>query len=291
MTRKALLRGAIAFLIVVGVTIAEIGHHQAPSRQPVIIAVGDSYAVGYQPNDPSGSATAHGFVRQLAKLLNRRHPATVLNFACSGATTETVLTTLGCTTGPPANNAPTYLTSQADAAVASVAAHRGQVKAVVVALGVNDFARCAGSSLVSQCNERLAPHLTARLRHLLQRLRRAAGTQVPIVGITYPNVGLIAWKSAPPNRVQAIQAQQLLATVINPAIISAYRGLGQVVDVTRASGGFSPLPLTVSGADPTSVATLCAITWMCREGDPHLTNTGQAFVARLIADQLLEHHG
>jgi len=258
----------------------------APASTEVLIAVGDSYAAGYQPNDPTGTATSHGFVDRLAVMLNKDHPAKVLNFACSGATTKTVLSTLGCTTGAQANNAPTYATTQLDAAVDALSTHRGQVSAVVVALGINDFARCAGVGTVNSCVERQAPEISERLRQILQQLRRAGGPSVPIVGITYPNIGLIGWKSSPPDRIQAENALELTTRFAHRAILAAYQGLGLVADVTKASGGLDPLPASTSGPEPKAISTLCVITWMCRQGDLHLTPEGQDFVANVIATRL-----
>jgi lysophospholipase L1-like esterase len=257
-----------------------------PASTEVLIAVGDSYAAGYQPNDPTGTATSHGFVDRLAVMLNKDHPAKVLNFACSGATTETVLSTLSCTTGAQANNAPTYATTQLDAAVDALSAHRGQTRAVVVSLGINDFARCAGAQVVDQCVQQLAPKISERLRQILVQLRRAGGSSVPIVGITYPNIGLIGWKSSPPDLVQAKTSLELTTRFAHPAILAAYQGLGLVADVTKASGGLDPLPASTSGPEPKAISTLCAITWMCRQGDLHLTPEGQDFVANVIASRL-----
>ena len=260
-------------------------HHRVASPQ-VLIAVGDSYAAGYQPNDPGGSASVHGFVDRLAVMLNNRHPATVLNFACGGATTETVLSVPGCTTGAQANNAPTYATSQLKAAVAALFAHRGHIRAIVVALGINDFARCAGAPKIDQCVEQSAPKIYERLRLVLRRLRQAGGPSVPMVGITYPNVGLIGWKSTPPDRSQAETSLELTTRFAHPAILAAYRGLGLVADVTKASGGLQPLPTSTNGPEPKAITTLCEITWMCRQGDLHLTPKGQDFVAKVIAARL-----
>ncbi|MEI7479453.1 MAG: SGNH/GDSL hydrolase family protein, partial [Actinomycetes bacterium] len=260
--------------------------NSATTSTEMLIAVGDSYAAGYQPNDPTGMATSHGFVDRLAVMLNKDHPAKVLNFACSGATTETVLSTSGCTTGAQANNAPIYATTQLDAAVDALSTHRGHVRAVVVALGINDFARCAGVGTVNSCVERQAPKISERLRQILVQLRRAGGPSVPIVGITYPNVGLIGWKSSPPNRIQAETSLELTTRFAHPAILSAYQGLGLVADVTKASGGLDPLPASTSGPEPKAISTLCVITWMCRQGDLHLTPEGQDFVAKVIATRL-----
>jgi len=260
--------------------------NSATTSTEVLIAVGDSYAAGYQPNDPTGAASVHGFVDRLAVMLNSHHPATVLNFACGGATTETVLGTLGCTTGARANNSPTYSTTQLTAAVDAISAHRGQVRAIVVALGINDFARCAGAGTVNRCVERQAPEISERLRQILQQLRRAGGPSVPIVGITYPNIGLIGWKSSPPNRIQAETSLELTSRFAHPAILAAYQGLGLVADVTKASGGLDPLPASTSGPEPKAISTLCVITWMCRQGDLHLTPDGQDFVAKVIATRL-----
>jgi len=276
----------VLMALALSIIVSKATNDQPAASTKVLIGVGDSYAAGYQPNDPSGAASLHGFVDRLAPLLNKNDPPAVLNFACSGATTETVLSTLGCTTGAQANNAPSYSTTQLEAVVEALKANRGHVDAIVVALGINDFARCAGAPKVATCVETSAPKISERLRHIVQQLRQAGGNRVPIVGITYPNVGLIGWKSSPPDRAQAEQSLDLTTRFAHPAIISAYQGLGLVADVTRASGGLSPLPTSTTGPDPEAITTLCAITWMCRQGDLHLTPAGQDFVAHVIAARL-----
>ena len=285
--------GGLIFLAGVVVISGLLLSHRTSTHnsQEVLIAVGDSYAAGYQPQDPSGAATLHGFVDRLAPLLEEKHPPTVLNFACSGATTASVAQTLGCTTGARANNSPPYTTTQLTAATQAVSAHADHISAIVVALGANDFARCASEALVDSCISSEAAGVELRLRRIITALRNAAGPSTPIVGITYPNVGLIAWLAQPPRPDDAVHAQQLIAGQINPAIFSAYKGLAIVADVTTASGGLDRLPSATGGPVPPSVTKLCQNTWMCTNTDLHLTDAGQDLVAHLIAQRLSEARG
>ena len=290
--RKTIIGLILLAASVIVIVLSLVTHGKTTTAtQDVLIGVGDSYAAGYQPLDPSGAATLHGFVDRLAPLLDETQPPSVLNFGCSGATTKTVLGTRGCTTGAQANNAPVYRTTQLDAAIAAVNAHRGHISAIVVALGANDFARCANDPNLDACISTQAPVIEGRLRQIVMQLRQTAGSSTPIIGITYPNIGLAAWLNQPPRRADAVHAQELIATHINPAILSAYRGLALVANVTAASGGLDPLPVSTEGERPASVTKVCEITWMCRQGDLHLTPAGQDFVARLISLRIKDGRG
>src|SRR5664279_4421599 len=64
-----------------------------PSGPRYYVSIGDSYAAGYQPSGPSsGSTTRNGFAYQFVPdALSRGYRLTLVNFACSGATTSSVL--------------------------------------------------------------------------------------------------------------------------------------------------------------------------------------------------------
>src|SRR4051794_26297321 len=62
------------------------------------VSIGDSYAAGYQPTAPQqGATTTNGFAYQVvdgskAKGYNLK----LVNFGCGGATTQSLLTSVGC---------------------------------------------------------------------------------------------------------------------------------------------------------------------------------------------------
>ena len=71
------------------------------------------------------------------------------------------------------------------------------------------------------------------------------------------------------------------------ALVKAYAaGGGVLVDVTAASGAYTPLTSTVSlkpyGKIPGPVAKVCTLTWFCSQGNIHATTKGYTFIGQLI---------
>src|SRR3954452_13001518 len=69
-------------------------HAAAPKRQ-YLVALGDSYTVGYQ--DGVGHTTKNGPADQLVPLARKRgYRYTLVNLGCGGATTDSMLTRIDC---------------------------------------------------------------------------------------------------------------------------------------------------------------------------------------------------
>ena len=112
------------------------------------------------------------------------------------------------------------------------------------------------------------------LQLLLAGLRQAAGSGVPIVGITYPDVFLGLDRSKDPAQKDlAIVSVPTFEHVLNPALKAQYLAIGGAfVDVTQATGAYIPLTTTRSGthpAIPTAVADVCTLTYYCQLQDVH----------------------
>jgi len=77
-------------------------------------------------------------------------------------------------------------------------------------------------------------------------------------------------------------------SLINPALAKTYAAAGGAfVDVTAATGAYTPLTTTVTvapyGTIPRAVARVCTLTWFCAVGNIHATSTGYALIGKLVA--------
>ena len=78
---------------------------------------------------------------------------------------------------------------------------------------------------------------------------------------------------------------------INPALKKGYaEGKGKFVDVTTATGAYTPLTQTTTlapyGLIPQAVADVCNLTYYCQFGDIHARTSGYKIIAELVAKAL-----
>jgi lysophospholipase L1-like esterase len=263
---------------------------QAKDREHYYLSVGDSYAVGYQPN---GDLT-HGFAQQLLpKAKKRGYDLTLVNLACGGATTESILNRKGCSKDRRAVGAKSYYPlPQARAAAQFLRRHRGDVALVTISIGGNDITACGrGVANPIQCVADTVTGINKNVTTLASKLRKAAGPKVRIVGTTYPDVLLGQWVREPVDKSIAELSVLAFRQFINPALKGAYTGVdGEFVDVTRATGAYGPLTDVVTlppyGEIPVPVAEVCRLTWYCQKGDIHARTKGYGVIADLIAQRL-----
>jgi lysophospholipase L1-like esterase len=251
------------------------------------VSVGDSYSVGYQPG--IGATTGYaGYVTKKTHL-------TLANFGCGGATTTSIINSVGCPDVLP-HTAGAHLyptTTQAAASDAFITAHRGHIGLITVSIGGNDVTACAAQASPIPCVATAVTSIDQNVTTLATGLRSAAGPKVPIIGLTYPDVilGDYVYPAQPATAARmALAAQSVVAfkTLINPALAKAYAAAGGVfVDVTAATGAYTPLTTTVTvapyGTIPQAVARVCTLTWFCAVGNIHATNTGYALIGKLVA--------
>jgi len=273
-----------------------LGLAGAPSRGPASVAsgptyyvsLGDSYSVGYQPGP---GATRQGYandvVREEARL--GKH-LTLENFGCAGATTASILDRTGCAV-PALGGAPYGGRTQAAAAERFIAAHRGRIGLVTVSIGGNDVTACAVVVNPLACIAGAVTSVRTNVARLAGGLRTAAGPKVPIIGLTYPDVILGKWVYPPVSRTLATVSVVAFKTLINPALAQTYASAGgTLVDVTAATGAYTPLTRTESvspyGTVPYSVAQICKLTYFCSQGNIHANATGYGIIGNLIVRQL-----
>jgi lysophospholipase L1-like esterase len=250
------------------------------------VSLGDSYSVGYQP----GLGSTPGYTVYVA----RRTHLTLANFGCAGATTTSVLDTIGCPAVLPhtAGGMAYPATTQIAAAEAFLTAHRGRIGLITVTIGGNDVTSCVYNPNPIRCVGAAVSGITTNVTALASDLRTAAGPRVPIIGLTYPDVVLGSYVF--PSRSPTVAATSLanlsvvaFKSLINPTLSKAYgRSTGSFVDVTAATGAYTPLNRTVRtttyGRIPVPVATVCALTWFCATGDIHAKTPGYTLIGKLV---------
>ncbi|MEI6700995.1 MAG: SGNH/GDSL hydrolase family protein [Actinomycetota bacterium] len=264
-----------------------------PKAAPTfLVAVGDSYAEGYQPGFATDNPTLHGFNDQVVTLVAPRHQLILRNFGCGGATSESILHGIGC--AAPALNAPSYTqTTQAAAATAFLAAHRGKIGLVTVSLGFNDISGCLWRTASLRCVAARMANLKTNLTSLVAKLRAVAGPKVPIIGTSYPDVWLASLVESPPNGDVARQSIAAFRQLINPTLAASYAtGNASFVNVTEETGAFIRLTTMTTlepfGNIPVAAAKVCTLTWVCTAGDIHPNAAGYTAIAKMVAKRYLE---
>jgi lysophospholipase L1-like esterase len=250
------------------------------------VSLGDSYSVGYQP----GLGATPGYATYVA---NHTH-LTLANFGCAGATTTSLLTTIGCPAVLPhtAGGMAYPTTTQIAAATAFIAAHKGHIGLITVSIGGNDVVPCAEKSNPVACVATATAGIKINVTSIAAQLRAAAGAKVPIIGSTYPDVILGAYvfpvHPAPTAAVNLAKISVVaFKALVNPALAKAYAtSFGAFVDVTKATGAYTSLARTVRtkayGTIPVPVASVCALTWFCKKGDIHPMSAGYTLIGKLI---------
>ena len=268
-----------------------VAKHAAPL---FYVALGDSYAEGYQPGFSNGSETLHGYVNQVPALVMKRHRLLVRNFGCGGATSASILLSIGCPPGALANNGVAYpTTTQAAAALAFIATHRGKIGLITISIGGNDFDNCATAADAQTCVLNSMPVMEANIKTLVAELRTVAGSSVPMIATSYPDVLLAEDVATPPNPSLAQLSLTAFAQIINPDLAAAYTTQSvDFIDVTTATGAYTPFAQTTTlapyGVIPVAVANVCSLTWACTSGDIHPNAFGYALLAQLVAQQYLK---
>jgi lysophospholipase L1-like esterase len=250
------------------------------------VSVGDSYSVGYQP----GLGATAGYTGYVA----RKTRLKLVNFGCAGATTSSLINTVACPDNLP-NTAGAVLypdTTQAAAAEAFITAHRGHIGLITVSIGGNDVTSCATQADPIPCVGTAVAGITQNVTSVATALRAAAGPHVPLIGLTYPDVllGAYVYPSLPvtPARTAVAQASVVaFKSLINPALVKAYAAAaGVLVDVTAATGAYTPLTTTTNvppyGTIPVAVARVCSLTWFCQQGNIHATTKGYTLIGELV---------
>jgi lysophospholipase L1-like esterase len=272
--------------VLTGVLSAGPAAQAAGTSKTYYVSLGDSYSVGYQPDRGS----TQGYTVVVAKATR----LTLVNFGCGGATTSSLVSSVGCPDVlPHTAGGVTYpTTTQESAALSFLNAHRGHIGLITVSIGGNDVTACASQANPISCVATAVSGITKNVTSLAAALRTAAGPKVPLIGLTYPDVilGSYVYPTHPASAsVLSLAKLSVVAfkSLINPALTKAYgSALGSLVDVTKATGGYVPLTKTVHsrtyGTIPAAVASVCTFTWFCAQGNIHATTKGYTLIGKLV---------
>jgi len=301
MRAAALVAGVAAMALVALPTASQAAQrHKTKAATEYYVSVGDSYSVGYQPSPTAGATPGYtAYVAKAEKL-------TLENFGCGGATTTSILSYTGVcsatpTTGEYGPPAATDLgpvikgNTQVQNAVAFIAANKGHIGLITVSISGNDLTPCATSSNPIGCVAGVVGSIKTNVITLAKDLLSAAGSGVPLIGITYPDVFLGEWVFPPTNQSLATESQTAFEDDINPALSTAYTSAGGAfVNVTEATGGYGSLTklttLKPYGKIPVPVADVCKITWFCSLGNIHANTAGYTEIGKLIAAEYKTLH-
>lgn len=264
---------------------------QAAAKPTYYVAVGDSYAEGYQPGYTDNSETLVGYTNQVPALVASKKNLTLVNFGCGGATSNSILNSVSC--GAPATNAPAYPTkTQTAAAVAFIKAHPGQIGLVTISIGGNDFDGCINDASPVDCVNASMPVMKQNVNNLANQLRDAAGPTVPMIATTYPDVLLGAYLNGSSGQSLANESVLAFSLIVNPYLKLAYVSSNtSFLDITAQTGAYLPLTQTTTlapyGKIPQAVANVCTLTWFCTNGDIHPKAAGYTFIAHSVATEYL----
>jgi hypothetical protein len=283
-----------------GVSQAAAQGHKPPPLY--YLSLGDSYSVGYQtPIITNGP----GYTNKIAK----KEHMILENFGCGGATTTSLIATIGCTGSQEVGYDVTYpTTTQEQAALNFIAANPGRIGLVTVSI-------CATAPVPLTCVIAAQTTIGTNVGTLVSDLNTALtanqDTSAKLVGLTYPDVilGDDVFPIGATDPVLAGQSVTAFDSFINPTLKQAYTSVpyGSFVDVTDAS--YVKGPISAPNGDdtgswvfatgvytgptikfkpfgdtvPESVAEVCKLTNYCTiQGDIHPNTKGYGFITSLI---------
>jgi lysophospholipase L1-like esterase len=299
MRPRSLVPGLLATLLLVGGVAGCGSSEEEESSTPaapteLYVSLGDSYAAGYQPtSEDEGATNRNGFAYQLVeKLKDDGRKVKLVNFGCAGATTASIINAPGCEPERLGPGAEPYDEPQGAAAEAYLDQHRDDLAFVTISIGGNDVTSCATQPDPIPCIAAAITTIKQNLTTLVQRVRAAAGPDVPIIGITYPDVVLGGWVSPDPKAKDLARLSvTAFQSLINPALKEVYESVDATfVDVTAETGAYGSFDETTDapgyGVVPKPVAEVCRLTYYCELTDIHPRTEGYERIAELVADAL-----
>jgi lysophospholipase L1-like esterase len=282
---KRVLRGIIAAAVaLIAATATAACSGSAAPVASYYLALGDSLSRGVQPSAAGASVeTTQGYPNQVYARLLSAHPGLKLvQLGCPGETTETMM-----------HGGPCHYQggSQLAAADAFLRSHRGHVLLVTIDIGANDPESCGSQPSLAQLASCLGeiPGAAAHVSTILASVRAAAGTGIPVIGMSYYLPALAEWRKGELGQVIA-RVGEKLAVGYNDLLDRAYAQAGD--PVANVFGAFDTTdfgdPTTVPGLGslPRNVALVCEWTWECapapRGPNQHANAAGYQVIANAI---------
>jgi lysophospholipase L1-like esterase len=216
----------------------------AHGHRSIYLALGDSAPIWDGPNSYPDLIAAH-FAKGGQKLK-------LVNMACSGETTSSMLSGSTCAPGG----------SQLNTATAFLRSHQGSVALITIDIGGNDLVYCGGLTGISRsCVKKAEKTVRANLLTIIDALRSAAGSATPIVSMTYYDPFLGDWLAGGSVRSLALRTVPILRQ-FNGLLVRTYTKTGdQVADVQGAFGSTDLRTFVTSpwGSVPVAVDNACSL--------------------------------
>jgi len=238
------------------------------------VALGDSLAAGYQPGGAELRDTAYPALTA-TRLSTAGDELTLENLGCSGETTTSLVKGGKCdfAAGSQLEQAEKLLKGRDDVAL------------VTIDIGGNDLLRCVrgGAQIDTACVTAGVGTVKKNLPGILERLKNAAGGDVPVLVLGYYNPWLAA--KALDQPIKGVDAAAKAYTALSTAIESAAKTSGTTfVGLDQAFSTNDTTPTKINGRSvPKNAAAICTLTNICTASDIHLTDEGAATVARVLA--------
>ena len=248
----------------------------ATAGEQLYVALGDSLAAGYQPGGTELRDTAYPALTA-GRLAADGAELSVENLGCSGETTTSLIEGGKCDFDQG---------SQLEQAESLLEGRRGEVGLVTIDIGGNDLLRCVrgGADIDAACVADGVKTVDENLPTILERLRAAAGEDVPVLVLGYYNPWVAA--KALDQPIKGVDAAARAYTRLSTTIEDAAKGAGTTfVGLDKAFATNDTTPTTIGGRTvPENAARICTLTNICTAADIHLTDEGAATVARVLAD-------
>jgi lysophospholipase L1-like esterase len=223
--------------------------------------LGASVSVGIQPTafHPSGFRTRQGFSNDLiAYEASRGISLSLTELGCPGETVTTMVNGQdGCYHAGD---------SQLADAITFLNAHHGQTGLVTIDLGFNNVVPCLQTAIVDpNCLQQSLAQVGPQLTSILTVLKAAAGPHVTFVGLSFADPYVAKAASGISGRVHARASLQAISQ-LDQTLAMIYQSQGiPMANVARVFHLHQTSPITGGSITrvPTSVATVCHLTWMC----------------------------
>jgi len=234
------------------------------------LALGDSLSTG------GGATAGASYVDDLYAAEQKRVPGLVLeNLGCAGDSTTRMINGGLCTTYTTGN--------QLGDAEAFLRAHQGAVKFVTIDIGGDDVDGCVPNGVLNQtCVTDGLAKVKTNMQTILGGLR-AAGGNVPMVGMSYYDPFLADYLNGSSGQQTAFASLGLLHS-LNSELRSAYKQYH--VRIAAVQKIFNSWDTATTGSYegqtlPQDVANICNWTHMCDATDSsvHTNDTGHALIA------------
>jgi lysophospholipase L1-like esterase len=228
------------------------------ARPSYYVALGDSLAVGVQPNAAGTSLpTNQGYDDVLYAGQKRKIKGLKLEqLGCPGETTTTMI-----------NGGICHYSAGSQLGQAIKFIRRHKIAFITLDIGANDVDGCATSAGINYtCLANGVKTIQANVPVIAAKLRKAAGKRTTIAAMTYYDPFLAEYLTGASGQTIASVSVQL-DQEINSDLISDFKARSfKVADVARAFDTYVPFSTTATYAGqtvPEAVAQICNLTWMC----------------------------